>query len=170
MRLRAGHINFNDEVSAAMRLADGVLLVVDAAEGVMLVTEKAIKQALGEGLPIALLLTKVGASPSGPAAVLLALWENCSQTTVTRGGWTFVPASPGVSQHSLLWCHSIVPVHSGGGDDYASQGAGTARVAAAGVAENCMVPLARSCSSGTRLRPAPVIACMRQSWPSKGYF
>ena len=58
--LSAGHINFNDEVSAAMRLADGVLLVVDAAEGVMMVTEKAVRQALGEGLPIALLISKVG--------------------------------------------------------------------------------------------------------------
>lgn len=54
----AGHINFNDEVSAAMRLADGVLLVVDAAEGTMVVTEKVVKQALAEGLPITLLLTK----------------------------------------------------------------------------------------------------------------
>jgi peptide subunit release factor RF-3 len=71
MLLRAGHINFNDEVSAAMRLADGVLLVVDAAEGVMLVTEKAVKQALGEGLPIALLLTKVAACPLlGPLSYL----------------------------------------------------------------------------------------------------
>ena len=56
----AGHINFNDEVSAAMRLADGVLLVVDAAEGVMMVTDKVIKQAVAEGLPICLLLSKVG--------------------------------------------------------------------------------------------------------------
>ena len=55
----AGHINFNDEVSAAMRLADGVLLCVDAAEGVMMVTDKVIKQAVAEGLPICLLLTKV---------------------------------------------------------------------------------------------------------------
>ncbi|KAK9842583.1 hypothetical protein WJX81_007484 [Elliptochloris bilobata] len=54
-----GHINFNDEVSAAMRLADGVLLVVDAAEGALVVTEKVVKQALAEGLPITLLLTKV---------------------------------------------------------------------------------------------------------------
>ena len=60
---RAGHINFNDEVSAAMRLADGVLLVVDAAEGVMLVTDKVVKQALAEGLPIALLITKVRQLP-----------------------------------------------------------------------------------------------------------
>ncbi|KAL3148256.1 hypothetical protein ABBQ38_15518 [Trebouxia sp. C0009 RCD-2024] len=54
-----GHVNFNDEVTAAMRLADGVLLVVDAVEGVMLVTEKAIKQACQEGLPICLLISKV---------------------------------------------------------------------------------------------------------------
>ncbi len=42
-----------------MRLADGVLLVVDAVEGVMLVTDKAIKQACQEGLPICLLISKV---------------------------------------------------------------------------------------------------------------
>ncbi|CAL5227943.1 g10990 [Coccomyxa viridis] len=54
-----GHINFNDEVSAALRLADGVLLAVDAAEGVMMVTDKVIKQAVAEGLPICLLLTKM---------------------------------------------------------------------------------------------------------------
>uniref|UniRef100_A0A061R8M5 SNU114 homolog n=1 Tax=Tetraselmis sp. GSL018 TaxID=582737 RepID=A0A061R8M5_9CHLO len=54
-----GHVNFNDEVTAAMRLADGVLLVVDAVEGVMVVTERAIKQALQEGLPICMVLSKV---------------------------------------------------------------------------------------------------------------
>ena len=44
-----------------MRLADGVLLVVDAAEGTMVVTEKVVKQALAEGLPITLLLNKARA-------------------------------------------------------------------------------------------------------------
>ncbi len=58
--LCAGHINFNDEVTAGLRAADGVLLVVDAVEGVMLVTDKALKQAAAEGLPVCLLLSKVG--------------------------------------------------------------------------------------------------------------
>ena len=53
-----------------MRLADGVLLVVDAAEGVMLVTDKAVRQALAEGLPIALLITKVLSSSVGESVSL----------------------------------------------------------------------------------------------------
>jgi predicted membrane GTPase involved in stress response len=61
-----GHINFNDEVTAGLRLADGVLLVVDAVEGVMLVTDKVVRQAAAEGLPICLLLSKVSLSPALP--------------------------------------------------------------------------------------------------------
>lgn len=54
-----GHVNFNDEVTSAMRMADGVLLVIDAVEGVMVVTERAIKQAMAEGLPICVCISKV---------------------------------------------------------------------------------------------------------------
>ena len=54
-----GHVNFADEASAAMRLADGILLVVDSAEGVMLGTELAIRAAAAEGLKICLVLTKI---------------------------------------------------------------------------------------------------------------
>lgn len=42
-----------------MRLADGVLLCVDAAEGLMVVGERAIRQAVAENLPIVLCITKV---------------------------------------------------------------------------------------------------------------
>lgn len=32
-----GHVNFTDEVACAMRLADGIVLVVDVVEGVRFV-------------------------------------------------------------------------------------------------------------------------------------
>jgi U5 small nuclear ribonucleoprotein component len=54
-----GHVNFNDEVICAMRLCDGVLVCVDVAEGVLLNTERTIKQALAENLPICLLISKI---------------------------------------------------------------------------------------------------------------
>ncbi len=43
-----------------MRLSDGLLLVVDAAEGIMVVTERAVRQAIQEGLSITLIISKVG--------------------------------------------------------------------------------------------------------------
>eukprot|EP00735_Rhodelphis_limneticus_P008737 TRINITY_DN2227_c0_g1::TRINITY_DN2227_c0_g1_i1::g.6655::m.6655 TRINITY_DN2227_c0_g1::TRINITY_DN2227_c0_g1_i1::g.6655 ORF type:complete len:985 (+),score=308.55,sp/Q5F3X4/U5S1_CHICK/61.14/0.0,GTP_EFTU/PF00009.22/2.7e-47,EFG_IV/PF03764.13/2.7e+03,EFG_IV/PF03764.13/8.7e-27,EFG_C/PF00679.19/1.7e+03,EFG_C/PF00679.19/2e-21,Miro/PF08477.8/5.2e-08,GTP_EFTU_D2/PF03144.20/2.8e-07,EFG_II/PF14492.1/1.2e-05,MMR_HSR1/PF01926.18/2.2e-05,Dynamin_N/PF00350.18/0.4,Dynamin_N/PF00350.18/1.9,Ras/PF00071.17/0.0052,Se len=54
-----GHVNFSDEVTAAMRLADGVVLVVDAVEGVMLNTERLIQHAVRDHLPIVLVINKV---------------------------------------------------------------------------------------------------------------
>lgn len=69
----AGHINFNDEVTAGLRLADGVLLCVDVVEGVMLVTDKVLKQAAAEGLPICLVLTKVSIHHSHSTHPTMAL-------------------------------------------------------------------------------------------------
>merc|ERR1719385_591417 len=54
-----GHVNFSDEVSAAMRLADGVVVFIDAAEGVMLNTERVIKQAVQEKLAITVCINKI---------------------------------------------------------------------------------------------------------------
>ena len=54
-----GHVNFSDEVTASYRLSDGVLLVVDAVEGVMCNTERLIKHAAANGLPICVFINKV---------------------------------------------------------------------------------------------------------------
>ena len=54
-----GHVNFSDEVTAAFRISDGCVLFVDAAEGVMLNTERLIKHAILEKLPITLCINKV---------------------------------------------------------------------------------------------------------------
>ena len=45
-------MNFNDEVTAALRVADGVLLVVDAVEGVMMGTDRALRQASASRCPV----------------------------------------------------------------------------------------------------------------------
>uniref|UniRef100_A0A6P7GA94 116 kDa U5 small nuclear ribonucleoprotein component n=1 Tax=Diabrotica virgifera virgifera TaxID=50390 RepID=A0A6P7GA94_DIAVI len=54
-----GHVNFSDEVTAAMRLCDGVVLFVDAAEGVMLNTERLLKHAVQEQLQITICINKI---------------------------------------------------------------------------------------------------------------
>lgn len=54
-----GHVNFSDEQTASLRLADGAVLVVDAVEGVMCNTERSLRHAVQEGLDICLLVNKV---------------------------------------------------------------------------------------------------------------
>ncbi|KAG9103457.1 hypothetical protein FRC06_010654 [Ceratobasidium sp. 370] len=54
-----GHLNFVDEAASAMRLADGVILVVDIVEGLMVGTEGLIRHAVAENLPIVLVLNKL---------------------------------------------------------------------------------------------------------------
>lgn len=54
-----GHVNFSDESTAALRAVDGVVIVVDAVEGVMLNTERLIKQSLKSQAPITVVINKM---------------------------------------------------------------------------------------------------------------
>ncbi|KAH7886236.1 Calreticulin family-domain-containing protein [Phlebopus sp. FC_14] len=54
-----GHVNFVDEVASAMRLVDGIILVVDVVEGMMINTEAIIRHALQEGIKMTLLVNKI---------------------------------------------------------------------------------------------------------------
>jgi 116 kDa U5 small nuclear ribonucleoprotein component len=54
-----GHPNFSDEVTTGIRLADGMLLVIDCIEGVTFQTERMIKEALRANLDLVVVINKL---------------------------------------------------------------------------------------------------------------
>ena len=70
-----GHADFGGEVERALAMVDGVLLLVDAAEGPLPQTRYVLSKALDAGLPAVLVLNKVDRSDARTAEVLDEVYE-----------------------------------------------------------------------------------------------
>jgi len=66
-----GHADFGGEVERALALVDGIVLLVDAAEGPLPQTRYVLSKALGLGLPVILVINKVDRGDARPEEVLL---------------------------------------------------------------------------------------------------
>ena len=65
-----GHADFGGEVERALSMVDGVILLVDAAEGPLPQTRFVLRKALGLSLPVIVVLNKIDRKDARPAEEL----------------------------------------------------------------------------------------------------
>jgi GTP-binding protein len=70
-----GHADFGGEVERSLALVDGVLLLVDAAEGPLPQTRYVLSKALAANLPTVVVVNKVDRGDARPAEVLDEIYE-----------------------------------------------------------------------------------------------
>src|SRR5437870_7115492 len=70
-----GHADFGSEVERTLTLVDGVLLLVDAAEGPLPQTRFVLKKALEAGLPPIVVVNKIDRSDARPVEVLDEIYD-----------------------------------------------------------------------------------------------
>ena len=92
-----GHADFGGEVERTLMMADGAMLLVDAAEGPLPQTRFVLRKALARGFPINVVINKIDRADARPEEVLTEVrpptrrpTSRCSTPSAARGS----PSSP----------------------------------------------------------------------------
>jgi len=115
-----GHADFGGEVERALAMVDGIVLLVDAAEGPLPQTRFVVRKALAAGLPVVLAVNKVDRPDARTAEVVDEVYELFIDLDATddqldfpvlycsgRNGWASVdPDTPGEDLAPL--CEAIM--------------------------------------------------------------
>ncbi len=84
-----GHADFGGEVERALKMVDGVMLLVDASEGPLPQTRYVLRKALEAGLPPLVVINKIDRADARPQAVLDELYDLFIDLDATEGQLDF---------------------------------------------------------------------------------
>jgi GTP-binding protein len=100
-----GHSDFGGEVERALRMVDGVVVLVDASEGPLPQTRYVLQKALAAKLPPVVVLNKIDRTDARPAAVLDEIYDLFIDLDATEDQLDFpvvyTNAKTGVAQRSI---------------------------------------------------------------------
>ena len=100
-----GHSDFGGEVERALKMVDGVLLLVDASEGPLPQTRYVLRKALEAGLPPIVVINKIDRSDARPQEVVNEVYDLFIDLDATEGQLDFpilyAIAKRGVARTSL---------------------------------------------------------------------
>ncbi len=97
-----GHVDFGGEVERVIYMADGALLIIDAAEGVQPQTKFVLEQAIKEKLQMLVVINKIDRKFSRPEEVLAETEDLFLQLADTEGQLDF-PVLYTVGLHGKAW-------------------------------------------------------------------
>ncbi len=97
-----GHADFSGEVERIINMADGAILVIDAAEGPLPQTQFVLKQAMEHNLAIIVVVNKIDRKDARPAEVLRETEELFLHLAVHEGHLTF-PVLYAIGREGKAW-------------------------------------------------------------------
>lgn len=97
-----GHADFSGEVERVINMADGALLIIDAAEGPLPQTQFVLQKALEQNLPIIVVLNKIDRKDARPAEVLKMAEDLFLKLAITEEQ-LFFPVLYSVGRDGKVW-------------------------------------------------------------------